>query len=332
MDLEVASRGAGPPQKVIGEICKDTSDNTRAEHFRVTHLSSQGVTRADVTPTSVTTNGFISNGTPIVCVAAASTTTVHSPVSIHPSSCPASAPSCSHCKSEHRKQRKSSKVNLDNFLYHPQFRILCFIYLFSLLPGFAVKFTISPLVSAVYTATEAQQIGISVIFLISYAFSRLAIGFTGKSIDTKKALVIATALQSAALVCVGLTVLLGNRQSNAMLWIFTALISAVGCGLAVTKVLLKVLILKCWGRKLFAPVQTYVLVFFGLAAMLGAIISWGSLSLPGFVPVDNALDSVLSEAQIKVMTKSVGFMFLLLSVMAFLASYSVSKFFQKVDF
>lgn len=63
------------------------------------------------------------------------------------------------------------------FNRQPQVYIQSIIWFLTVIPGFSIKFTIAPVMSAVFGASLRLQLAASFIFLGSYALARLFIGF-----------------------------------------------------------------------------------------------------------------------------------------------------------
>ena len=121
------------------------------------------------------------------------------------------------------------------FNRQPQVYIQSIIWFLTVIPGFSIKFTIAPVMSAVFGASLRLQLAASFIFLGSYALARLFIGFIiGKRAKVNTVARVATAIIPVCFFLAGAVIKMGLTYKGWM-WAFIVVNVFVACSLGVGK-------------------------------------------------------------------------------------------------
>ena len=121
------------------------------------------------------------------------------------------------------------------FNRQPQVYIQAMIWFLTVIPGFSIKFTIAPVMSAVFGASLRLQLAASFIFLGSYALSRLFIGFiVGKRAKVNTVARVATTIIPICFFLAGAVIKAGLTYKGWM-WAFIIVNVFVACSLGVGK-------------------------------------------------------------------------------------------------
>lgn len=215
----------------------------------------------------------------------------------------------------------SPLLSKGDFNRQPQVYIQSIVWLLTFLPGFAIKFTIAPLMSAVFGASLKLQLVSSFIFLGSYALARLLIGFIiGKCAKVNSVARVATFIIPLCFFLAGSIVKMGKTDKGWM-WVFMVVVNVfVACSLGVgklttttklvlflnchtfvahsfvsllstEKVLISLISLANWGVHNMKNMIARALLFVSLAAIIGPLIIWAGLSKPGDIYLDQRLNT-----------------------------------------
>mmetsp|Transcript_35839 Transcript_35839/g.78507 ORF Transcript_35839/g.78507 Transcript_35839/m.78507 type:complete len:559 (-) Transcript_35839:59-1735(-) len=174
----------------------------------------------------------------------------------------------------------------------PQIWLQCFFLFMVFLPGFGIKYTISPLMSTIFSASEAVQSVASFLYLMSYSVTRLFVGFVAEIYLTPtSAAKIATGIQLPSLFFMGSMVKL-EATSNPWMWAFVVAMMVVGCGLAASKVCIPLGAIENWGIDNLAQVNAMLQLSAGVAGVLGPFWIWFGLSRhsTGDLYIDDSLN------------------------------------------
>ena len=194
-------------------------------------------------------------------------------------------------------------LTMTAILSYRQFYIQFLGTFLCLFPGFAIKYNISILASALFQTTQRTESIISFIFLFSFATVRLFVGIgVGRWFSVDIAAQGSAAIQILGLIGAALVVFLGAKY----LWIFVICEAIVGMGLAAYKVTISLGALARWSMLNFSSVTTLFYLANGLAGFIGPIFGWMMLVLPGDVPLNNELaEEKLGSATTKETTEMI---------------------------
>jgi len=174
-------------------------------------------------------------------------------------------------------------------LLRSEFWALWFQIFLMSMPGFGIKYLISPMLVNVFMASPKLQATASFLFLASYAVARLVTGFVvGPCVSARRLATgfiavqaVACAITGALLVCASHGGRGHGRGSDAFTWVFVALIACIGTILAGTKVLIPLLSIDMWGPANLGFITGMMYGGLGIAAVLGPITSWMALAANG---------------------------------------------------
>jgi len=214
----------------------------------------------------------------------------------------------------------SPLLSKGDFNRQPQVYIQSIVWFLTFLPGFAIKFTIAPLMSAVFGASLKLQLVSSFIFLGSYALARLLIGFIiGKCAKVNSVARVATFIIPLCFFLAGSIVKMGKTDKGWM-WAFMVVVNVfVACSLGVEKVLISLISLANWGVHNMKNMIARALLFVSLAAIIGPLIIWAGLSKPGDIYLDQRLNT--NEQQQIELEQSMGIALLSLGAVGVLAFF-----------
>ena len=214
----------------------------------------------------------------------------------------------------------SPLLSKGDFNRQPQVYIQSIVWFLTFLPGFAIKFKIAPLMSAVFGASLKLQLVSSFIFLGSYALARLLIGFIiGKRAKVNSVARVATFIIPLCFFFAGLIVKMG-KSDRGWMWVFMVVVNvfvamSLGVGkltttkidlflncltfvahnfvslLSTEKVLISLISLANWGVHNMKNMIARALLFVSLAAIIGPLMIWAGLSKPGDIYLDQRLNT-----------------------------------------
>lgn len=191
--------------------------------------------------------------------------------------------------------QQPSPMKLKEIFATKQFYIQSIAILFSLLPGFAMKFNIAVFASAIFQADTSTQAIISFIYLFSYSLIRLVVGLLAGSspiFSSSNIASISAGVQVPGFIAAGLVVWYGPQH----LWAFVVFQTIVGMGLAAYKVTVSLNALARWGLQNFSTMFSLLFLAFGLAGTIGPFFGWIALSYQGDVPLKTLkADEVLDD-------------------------------------
>ena len=199
------------------------------------------------------------------------------------------------------------------FNRHPQSYIQFFVWIFTVIPGFAIKFTISPLMSSVFGASVKLQSTASYIFLFFYATSRLFTGLVVGRVKLRTVVMTSTIVSFLCFFFVGSVVLKGLTSAGWM-WGFIATNIAIASSLGVEKVLISLVSLENWGVNNMPRMAARGVFALTVAAFIGPLFVWLGLSYPGNIYLDSTLNSMQQKAELE---RSVGVALLILGAFGF---------------
>jgi len=166
-----------------------------------------------------------------------------------------------------------------------------FTWIVTLLPGFAMKFTISPVLSALFGASLIVQSVASGAFLFVYGFSRFAMALSiGPKLSLRTAILTMTTLSPLCYFGCGAIVKVGNVGTGPMV-AFIVLICIIGGTLGAKKIFITPVCLEMWGFANLSKVTSRAMVAYMLAALFGPLIMWNGLSQAGDIYIDPSLNT-----------------------------------------
>ena len=209
----------------------------------------------------------------------------------------------------------------------PQFYIQFLGIFLSMLPGFAIKYNISVFSSALFKTDVKTQSIISFIFLFVYAIARLFTGLaTGKLFSADMAAQLAAGIQIPALIGAALVVILGSKY----LWAFVVCQTCIGIGLGAYKVTVTVNALSRWSMTNFHGASALLVLAFGFAGVIGPILGWMTLSIPGNVPLDNERAVNILGGSEKETTERIAGIFLFVMAVVAMIGFAINRYAMKV--
>ncbi len=161
--------------------------------------------------------------------------------------------------------------------------------------GFAIKYTISPVMSALFNASILVQSISSFVFLITYALARFLSGFAlGRVLKLKHAVWLATFVSPLMFFFTGTIIRLDCTSEGWMIGFIIANAIVAFC-LGAKKIFLTPLALAMWGKPNLSKVSSRSLAALDVASFIGPIVMWHGLSKSGDIYIDPALNT--SEEQ-----------------------------------
>ena len=208
----------------------------------------------------------------------------------------------------------------------PQNHIQFLVWLLSFTVGFAPKYTLSPIYSSVFGASETLQSTTSFLFLASYTAARIGVAFAiGPRFSIDLVIRLSAGISALCFFFMGAAVF--TRNTNKLwMWLFTAANMIVGFCLGSQKLCIQPISLKNWGINNVKQVVARVLMALRLASFVGPIIIWSALSRPGNIFLDPSLNT--SEQQQMELEKSMGATLMViggLGTIAFTGQYFLIK-------
>lgn len=208
----------------------------------------------------------------------------------------------------------SPLLTRSQFNRQPQAYIQFFVWIFTAIPGFAIKFTISPIMSSVFGASVKLQNTASFIFLFFYAISRLLTGLVIGRVTLRTVLMTSTIVSFPCFFFVGAIVFKG-WTSVGWMWGFIAANIAVASSLGVEKVLISLVCLANWGVNNMPRMTARAVFAMACAAFIGPLFIWLGLSYPGNIYLDPTLNT--SVQQKEELEQSMGAALLVLGAVGF---------------
>jgi len=175
-----------------------------------------------------------------------------------------------------------------------------FVWMAAFIPGFALKYTVSPVMSAVFGASLLLQTLSSFAFLFVYAISRLIVGFIiGPVLTVKTMLTFVTILSPICFFCIGILVMKGGDEIWRLV-LYIVLNCIIAFTLGTKKVLISPVNLSLWGVNNLGTLVGRTMASLCFGAVIGPIIIWCGLSAPGDIYIDNTLNtSVQQQAELE---------------------------------
>lgn len=212
----------------------------------------------------------------------------------------------------------------------PQNHIQFLVWLLTFTVGFAPKYTLSPIYSSVFGASETLQSTTSFLFLASYTAARIGVAFAiGPRFSIDIVIRLSAGISALCFFFMGAAVFTRNTDTLWM-WLFTAANMIVGFCLGSQKLCIQPISLKNWGINNVKQVVARVLMALRLASFVGPIIIWSALSRPGNVFLDPSLNT--TEQQQMELEKSMGATLMIiggLGTVAFTGQYFLIKPYNK---
>jgi len=175
-----------------------------------------------------------------------------------------------------------------------------FVWMTAFIPGFALKYTVSPVMSAVFGASLLLQTLSSFAFLFVYAISRLIVGFIiGPVLTVKTMLTFVTILSPICFFCIGVLVKKGGDETWRLV-LYIVLNCIIAFTLGTKKVLISPVNLSLWGVNNLGTLVGRTMASLCCGAVIGPIIIWAGLSAPGDIYIDDTLNtSAQQQAELK---------------------------------
>ena len=203
--------------------------------------------------------------------------------------------------------------------------IMWFAFLFMMTPGFGIKYLISPMLDKVYGASDSVQDTASFIFLLLYSISRFLGGALDYLFDAMVMMRIINACAVPVMILQGW--LATQYDSDAALYGFIACQCVAGVVLGASKVLICILCFDVYAPVNFTNSCGELLSVFGVAAYVGPVLGWWSLSGHG-MPGDPNYQVGLSDSVAIFCYASAGSLALSCTLMFFVKPLDFSKYLQ----
>ena len=208
----------------------------------------------------------------------------------------------------------------------PQNHIQFLVWLLTFTVGFAPKYTLSPIYSSIFGASETLQSTTSFLFLASYTAARIGVAFViGPRFSIDLVIRLSAGISALCFFFMGAAVFTRNTDTLWM-WLFTAANMIVGFCLGSQKLCIQPMSLKNWGINNVKQVVARVLMALRLAFFVGPIIIWSALSRPGNIFLDPSLNT--TDQQQMELKKSMGATLMIiggLGTIAFTGQYFLIK-------
>jgi len=202
---------------------------------------------------------------------------------------PAAAPASSVQAPGTQQSQGVVPMTMRQFFLRPEFWALWFQIFLMSMPGFGIKFIISPMLVNVFNASQQVQATASFLFLACFGVARLVTGLVvGPCVSARRLArsfiavqAFACAITGALLICAPQGGRDHARGGDAFAWVFVGLIACIGAMLAGTGVLIPVLSLDIGGPANLGLLSGLMYAGMGMAATLGPITSWMALAANG---------------------------------------------------
>jgi nitrate/nitrite transporter NarK len=184
-------------------------------------------------------------------------------------------------------------IPLAEVLRTRQFWLMWLAFFIMMIPGFGIKYLISPMLADVFDASRLVQQTASFLFLILYALARFLGGALNWFFDAMLLMRVITFLAVPLFIVQGW--LATQYDSTVAMYFFIVCQCFVGMLLGASKVLITLLWLKIFGAINYLDSFPVLLTSWASAQLIGPILGWWSLSGHG-VNTDPTYKSSLGDA------------------------------------
>lgn len=206
----------------------------------------------------------------------------------------------------------------------PQSWIQIFTWTTAFIPGFAVKYTISPVMSSLFHATPLVQSITSAAFLFTYSIARLLTGlFIIPKLTLRRTILLIAGVAPLFYFFIGTIVKL-KLLSTAWMVAFIIAYTGIAFTLGAKKIFLYPVCLEMWGQKNYTSMTARAMTAFCVAANIGPLIMWQGLSKAGDVYIDQSKNT--SEEQMSTLLSFAGNNLLILAALALVTVISFAFF------